>query len=278
MTDDAKTIVNAYAYDPFGKVTNSVENISNPFKFLGQYGVAQDSSGLTYMRARYYASELGRFLTTDPLKGKIDDLQTLNRYIYALNNPVRFSDASGLITKEDAIEYVKKEFAGEVQTLIENLLKDATMSLTNKFGFSPIGDVSYVTNRVLKYLPLIEIGEAAGDELGKNWDNPNMDWTEKAARVSLRIAVRSTESLVGEIPYVGNLLEPVVEMYVDRNFENWVDTLKEAGNGISGWITPDNTPVILDQDAIRRQRQRNSQLGNLGNTNSMGSTVKNKKK
>ena len=56
-----------------------------------------EGNGLTYIRARYYSPELGRFITKDLLTGKDGDGQSLNRYVYAVNNPVRYIDADGKI-------------------------------------------------------------------------------------------------------------------------------------------------------------------------------------
>jgi RHS repeat-associated protein len=53
-------------------------------------------SGLDYMDARYYGSAMGRFMSPDPLGGRPEDPQTLNRYAYARNNPLSFSDPTGL--------------------------------------------------------------------------------------------------------------------------------------------------------------------------------------
>lgn len=100
LTDSAQTITDAYAYDPFGKVANSTGSTSNPFKYVGRYGVMDEGNGLSYIRARYYASELGRFITKDLKAGNDKDGQSLHRYIYALNNPVRLVDVSGFTAKE----------------------------------------------------------------------------------------------------------------------------------------------------------------------------------
>ena len=67
---------------------NSSGTTANPFKYVGRYGVMDEGNGLSYIRARYYAPVLGRFITKDPLTGKDGDSQSLNRYVYALNNPV----------------------------------------------------------------------------------------------------------------------------------------------------------------------------------------------
>jgi RHS repeat-associated protein len=49
-----------------------------------------------YMDARHYGSSMGRFMSPDPLGGHIEDPQTLNRYVYARNNPLSFADPTGL--------------------------------------------------------------------------------------------------------------------------------------------------------------------------------------
>lgn len=52
-------------------------------------------TGLYYYRARYYDPALGRFLSHDPLPGKQDEPLSLNPYLYAFNNPMRFTDPLG---------------------------------------------------------------------------------------------------------------------------------------------------------------------------------------
>jgi RHS repeat-associated protein len=61
--------------------------------WLGQY---EDSdTGLTYLNARYYDPILGRFLSPDPLMNP-GDPRTLDPYRYADNNPISYTDPSGL--------------------------------------------------------------------------------------------------------------------------------------------------------------------------------------
>jgi RHS repeat-associated protein len=59
----------------------------------------QNSTGLYYLRARYYDPAIGRFLSADPLAGAPAQPQTLNRYAYALNNPVNRVDPTGLASE-----------------------------------------------------------------------------------------------------------------------------------------------------------------------------------
>jgi RHS repeat-associated protein len=52
-----------------------------------------------HLRARYYDPAIGRFLSADPLVGAPSQPQTLNRYAYALNNPVNRVDPTGLASE-----------------------------------------------------------------------------------------------------------------------------------------------------------------------------------
>jgi uncharacterized protein RhaS with RHS repeats len=47
-----------------------------------------EANGFLYFGSRYYATEVGRFITKASTTGKDGDSQSLNQYIYALNNPV----------------------------------------------------------------------------------------------------------------------------------------------------------------------------------------------
>ena len=71
----------------------SISNTSDP----AQYGFAGRQfdleSGLYYMRARMYDPSTGRFMSMDPI-GLVGGV---NPYAYVQNNPVRYSDPSGMI-------------------------------------------------------------------------------------------------------------------------------------------------------------------------------------
>jgi RHS repeat-associated protein len=93
LTDSGEEIVNAYAYTPFGQIANQSETVDQPFRFAAQFGVMTEPNGLYYMKARYYDSEVGRFISEDPLGFNGG---SLNLYEYAANNPIMFMDPTGL--------------------------------------------------------------------------------------------------------------------------------------------------------------------------------------
>lgn len=79
---------------PFGdERMPTINACSQNYKFTGK---ERDSeSSLDYFGARYYASGLGRFTSRDTGPFDWNDPQTLNRYAYTRNNPLRFVDPTG---------------------------------------------------------------------------------------------------------------------------------------------------------------------------------------
>ena len=92
VTDLGQNVVNAYAYDSFGNILNQAENVAQPFKYVGQYGVMSEPNGFYYMRARYYDPQVGRFISEDPIGFDGGDV---NLYGYVGNNSVNYNDPSG---------------------------------------------------------------------------------------------------------------------------------------------------------------------------------------
>ncbi len=78
---------------PFGGERWYSDTCDSHYKFTGKERDAE--SGLDYFGARYDASSLGRFMTPDPLGGQQIDPQTLNKYSYVGNNPLRYVDPNG---------------------------------------------------------------------------------------------------------------------------------------------------------------------------------------
>jgi RHS repeat-associated protein len=93
LTGNSGTYLNQYSYLPFGEDLSKSETVSNPFEYVGQWGVMDEGNGLDFMRARYYAPNIGKFTATDPIG--IEGRDT-NLYRYVHNNPVNYIDSLGL--------------------------------------------------------------------------------------------------------------------------------------------------------------------------------------
>ncbi len=92
---------NSLVKEEEGKVTSSmisgiVSETGIRFLYNGQLGVTTDGNGLYHMRARYYNTDIKRFINRDILTGDITDSQSLNRYSYVQGNPVSSTDPFGL--------------------------------------------------------------------------------------------------------------------------------------------------------------------------------------
>jgi RHS repeat-associated protein len=92
VTDSSGNVANAYAYEPYGAVTASTENVPNPFTFVGAHGVMDEGNGLYYMKSRHYDSAISTFIQKDPIGFSGG---TTNLYSYVANNPVGNSDPDG---------------------------------------------------------------------------------------------------------------------------------------------------------------------------------------
>ena len=105
LTDSSGSVVQSYSYDAFGSayvkmgggssggfvaLKDFTGNLHGNTRFFT--GREYDGeTGMYYMRARYYDSGLGRFLSRDPI-GTVDDV---NMYSYVGNRVVGFVDRRG---------------------------------------------------------------------------------------------------------------------------------------------------------------------------------------
>ena len=104
LTDENGAITDKYAYDPYGKVAGREGATPNPFTYSGRDGVFDDGNGLYFMRTRYYAPELMRFVQKDQgFDGTLELTQSLNRYVFVQGNPIQFVDPDGEWREEAAI-------------------------------------------------------------------------------------------------------------------------------------------------------------------------------
>jgi RHS repeat-associated protein len=96
LTNDAGAVTDSYGIAPYGETVTGNGSTENPFTWLGQWGVMQEgSTGLYYMRARYYDSTTARFLSPDPILS-VHPMR-VNPYQYARANPLRYADPRGTL-------------------------------------------------------------------------------------------------------------------------------------------------------------------------------------
>ncbi|WP_354246529.1 RHS repeat-associated core domain-containing protein [Agromyces sp. PvR057] len=92
----AKTAISRLYTTPFGATrgASDASTVPGDTQFLGK--TRDGTTGLTLLGARYYDETIGGFISVDPVLD-LTDPQQWNAYAYSGNNPLTYSDASGLL-------------------------------------------------------------------------------------------------------------------------------------------------------------------------------------
>ena len=89
-------LVDAPRYDPFGSLLGLDDRIAIAGVNRGLAGLEHDRDlDLINMRGRLFDPRIARFLSADPDRQFPRDGQASNRYAYARNNPLRYTDSTG---------------------------------------------------------------------------------------------------------------------------------------------------------------------------------------
>ena len=113
LTDSTGTVVASYYYDPFGVITEETGEVTNPFRYVGEY--YDQETGMVYLRARYYDPSIGRFISEDPIR------DGYNWYVYCSNNPIMYIDPLGLFDYDTKLSY-SQEYDEDVEALQQRLV------------------------------------------------------------------------------------------------------------------------------------------------------------
>ena len=88
--DPSGNLTSSPKYDVYGLVRQNPGTASSAMGFVGGLGhLSEATTGLIYMRARYYDPSLGRFESEDSAEHGV------NWFVYCDNNPVNKVDATG---------------------------------------------------------------------------------------------------------------------------------------------------------------------------------------
>ena len=160
------TLVAEYSYDPWGRLRNpetlAIYTPDNePQLILGRGYTGHEhlqGLGLINMNARLYDPLLGRFLSPDPYIQAPDFTQNFNRYSYALNNPLKYTDKNGEFLLSTVLLC---NFLG-LGNLVTHAIREDDMSNGNwaKYLFS--GMISQFASNIISPLLLSGLAANAG--------------------------------------------------------------------------------------------------------------------
>lgn len=157
LTDAVGFPAAAYAYDPWGNALLTIADTvgtRNKFRFTGE--ALDPGTNLYYLRARYGDPAEGRFLTRDPFPGSVRLPHSLNKYAYALDNPVRFIDPRGLSA-------IDMEAEGNAESTVAyapvSSSSCGTTCVVNNIGtgLGLIGPLSSVARSIGNFYPVYEL-------------------------------------------------------------------------------------------------------------------------
>jgi RHS repeat-associated protein len=92
LTNSSGTLLTTYSFEPFGNTTVSGSSTTNAFAYTGR---EIDTGNLYYYRARYYNSQIQRFISEDPLGFGAN---SVNFYEMVYDSPTNYRDPSGMQT------------------------------------------------------------------------------------------------------------------------------------------------------------------------------------
>ena len=86
-----------YTYDAWGKLLTSSGDMAdvNPMRYRGYFYDTETS--LYYLKSRYYAPEVGRFINPDAYASTGQGILGANMFAYCGNDPINYFDSSGCI-------------------------------------------------------------------------------------------------------------------------------------------------------------------------------------
>ena len=91
VVDGAGSLASSREWTPFGVEVGAAQA---GLGYTGEWG--DPSVGLTYLRARWLAPQVGRFTQKDLAPGYVQIPHSLHVYVYAWSNPINLTDPTGL--------------------------------------------------------------------------------------------------------------------------------------------------------------------------------------
>ena len=142
-----------YNYDPWGRKRNpnTWDYEDSPYSQLFDRGYTThqhlDEFRLINMNGRLYDLWIGRMLSPDPIIQDLANPQNYNRYSYALNNPLKFTDPSGYASKPydwnlivDFNSQPNAYFGNFTGRYNQNILSDLSYMHTDYYSLSKSGN------------------------------------------------------------------------------------------------------------------------------------------
>ena len=120
-------------YDAYGVVLDASSDFSS-LQYSGEW--TDTTTGLQYLRARYYDPATGRFNRLDPFAGFNSDPLSLHKYLYVSDDPIQGADPSGLfgVISVGSASSLGASLQGQIGTAGHSVLETVQDSIVNGVG------------------------------------------------------------------------------------------------------------------------------------------------
>jgi RHS repeat-associated protein len=260
-TDKNGNMTARHDYQPFGEEIQraSYGNDDVRKQFTGYE--RDDETSLDYAKARMFVSLHGRFTSPDPLlsSGRAENPQTWNRYVYVLNNPMKFTDPTGLseqggsgikhpashLVKIDKHDVITVEIKERVSPEIDPVSKEQGIETLTFEGDDEEGKPKTTQVRYRKYEIVTTLTNKEGRQLDESefsvkTEVRNKENTATVATYNTNSNVVVEETPSGETP--DNYRQALVEVGGEKKSIPY--TIVTIGNGINVVTGSDNTMRI----------------------------------
>ncbi|MEJ5312589.1 MAG: RHS repeat-associated core domain-containing protein, partial [Anaerolineae bacterium] len=226
-TDAAGAVSAVREWSPYG------EEIGGAQAGLGFTGEWFDTSaGLQYLRARWYQPTTGQFTQRDIWRGNTRQPLTMNPYLYALANPVRYSDPSGYQSETEKF-YIRLLYNWYIESTAERLNVHSLTNMSNDAFATMIAAKILVEDatiyadqqpagvlREIATMPVTILRPWLRDLLEREIFGGEISWGP--ANIPLPLAIQSLEWWEQHYSEFGLDFEDVSTYYYDARERGWL--------------------------------------------------------
>jgi len=198
VTDASGNVLQRNEYLPFGEPLTEVES---RFSFTGKE--EDEKTGLLYFGSRYYSSELRQFTQPDTIQPDIYDPQQLNKYSYARNNPLKYTDPTGHWL-HIAVGALIGAAIGAVASVVVSVVKKEPVKLGNVLKSAAVGAVAGAVGAAT-----FGLAYAGAGAVGIGTGTAAYATAGAVGAVSAGRAAQFTSNAINHRPLGADMLEPV---------------------------------------------------------------------
>lgn len=158
VTNEGGNKVYQAYYKPYGEIAETVGRDVVKYKFNTHELDAE--SGMYYYNARYYDSNIGRFITADTVVPNPGKSQLMNRYMYVAGNPVTMNDPDGqkptwqwdIYAERGLAAWTQQQQIEEQKSPLVQMCKSLINSFTGIFSWMDGGWKGFLSSWVTNFI------------------------------------------------------------------------------------------------------------------------------